>query len=128
MLPIAQQIEYREAIEGAQHGRAVMLPIAQQIKYREARRIDDDCLAIDEARPDGQRRESLGNQGKTIGEVVAIACEQPHVFIVAPRQDTETVVLNFVNPIWTRRRLLCRTGQAWLDGGFAVTLSQFGLA
>jgi hypothetical protein len=68
----------------------------------------------------GSAATASANQRKTIGEVIAVAREQPHAVFVPPRQDAEAVMLNFVNPIWPRRRLLRQTGQAWLDGGFVT--------
>src|SRR5262249_1994777 len=97
-----------------------MLPVAQQIEYREAITVHDDRLSIDEAGADGQGRNRLGNQRKTIGEVVAVAREQPHASFVAARQNTEAVVLDLVNPVGPAGRLLSRTGQAWLDGRFGT--------
>src|SRR6516162_4739534 len=55
------------------------------------------------------RRRDLG---KARREIVAVARVEPNASGLAPGENAETVVLDFVNPIWTRRRLFRRTGQA----------------
>jgi hypothetical protein len=51
---------------------------------------------------------------------VAVAGEQAHALGVAPRQNTEAVVLDLVQPIGTARRGFGRRLQAGLDA--AITL------
>jgi hypothetical protein len=41
---------------------------------------------------------------------------EPDAILVAPGEDAEAVVLDFVNPIRARRRLLGRARQAWFEG------------
>jgi hypothetical protein len=62
-----------------------VLPVAQQVEHRKAVGIHDDRLAIDEAGLNGQRGDRRGNQGKTVGEVIAFPGKQPHAFFVGPR-------------------------------------------
>jgi hypothetical protein len=52
-----------------------MLPVSQQIEYRQAVTVDDDRLAIDGARSGGQRGYCFRDQRETIGEVIAVAGE-----------------------------------------------------
>jgi hypothetical protein len=60
------------------------------------------------------------DQRKAIGEDRAVAREEPDPLSVAPRHHAESVMLDLVNPIGPRRRLLSRSGEAWFNGGFAT--------
>jgi hypothetical protein len=50
-----------------------------------------------------------------LAKIVAVARVEPHALGVAPRQDAEAVVLDFVEPVRAGRRLLSRRWQAWFD-------------
>jgi hypothetical protein len=55
-----------------------------------------------------------------------MAGEQPHAFRFAPSEDAETVVLNFVNPVGTGRRLFGRAREARLERGNAARPGRWG--
>jgi hypothetical protein len=50
-----------------------------------------------------------------LAKLVSGACNQLHARTIAPRQNAEAVVLDFVQPAWPGRRCLSRRGQARLD-------------
>jgi hypothetical protein len=57
---------------------------------------------------------------EAVSEIVAIARVEPHALGVAPSQDAEAIVLDFMNPVWARRRLFGWAGKARLEGKAAV--------
>ena len=87
-----------DQIEGAEHGGVVAKPIMESVEYREAAFVDDDGLAVDDARSHRQARDRVGDLREARREIVTIAGEQPHAFGVPPRNDAEAVVLDLVNP------------------------------
>ena len=99
-----------DQVEGAEHGGVVMLPVAQQLEHREAALIDHDGLAVDEAGAHRQASDGLDDLREAVGEIVAIPRVQPNATAVAPRHDAEAVVLDLVQPALAARRLLGWTG------------------
>ena len=91
-------------------GRAGPRP-ADEVENSKPFLVGDDRLAIDEAGPCRQRRDSRGGQREAPCEIVAVTREEPHPIAVAPRHDAEAVVLDFVNPA-RPRRLIRKTWQA----------------
>jgi antitoxin (DNA-binding transcriptional repressor) of toxin-antitoxin stability system len=78
-------------------------------------------LAVDYARPHREVLDRGGDLRKPCAEIVAIAREQPDTPVVAPREDAEAIVLDFVNPARARRWLLSRAGQAWFEREATMT-------
>ena len=46
----------------------------------------------------GQSRHCRDRKGKPRREIVTVAGEQPHAHAIAPRQNAEAVMLDFVQP------------------------------
>jgi len=65
----------------------------------------------------GQQRHRRDDLREAARKVGALSREQPHPAVRALGQDTETVVLDLVNPAPASGRLLGRTGKARLDEG-----------
>ena len=78
----------------------------ERVKYREAAFVNDNRLAVDYARPHREALDRGGDLRKARGEIVAIAPEQPDTPLVAPGEDAEAIVFDFVNPARARRWLL----------------------
>ena len=77
--------------------------------------VAHDRLAIDQAGARRQSRDSRGNERKSAGEIVAVASNEPHASGIAPRQESEAVVLDLVNPTCARRRHFCRGRETGLN-------------
>jgi hypothetical protein len=76
----------------------VVLAIAKQVEDRETALLHDDGLAVDDAGLDGQACDGVHDQLIAVGEIIAVTGDEAYAVTVLPRQDTEAVVLNFVNP------------------------------
>jgi len=87
-----------------------VLAITDQVKDRQSRLADHDGFTVDQTRLDREIIDGVGDQRKTIGEVITVAREQPDAARVAPRQNAKSVVLDLANPIGPGRRLFGRTG------------------
>jgi hypothetical protein len=83
---------------------------ADQIKDREPVLVANDSFAVDQAGADRQFPHRNRNKGKARRKIVPGARNQPHAGSVPARQDTEAVMLDFVNPARTGRRGLARLG------------------
>ena len=113
-----------QQIERAQRHRTIVLPIANEIEHGQAIGVDRDRLAVENARAYRQGSDRLDNEREAIGEVEAVARDQPHAIAVAVSKNAKAVVLDLVNPPRARWRLLCRPGQTWIeapDGALGVT-------
>jgi hypothetical protein len=56
-------------------------------------------LAVDQAGAHRQRHDGRHDQEEAFGEIVAVAGVEPHALGVAPRQDAEAVVFDFLQPV-----------------------------
>ena len=72
------------------------------------------CLAVD-AGARAQPRQRLDDQREAVGQVVAGATLEPHASAVLARDDSEAVVLDFVQPDLLARRLRRFGRKAWRD-------------
>jgi len=97
-------------IKGAQYGVMIAKPIAEDIEHRETVLVDHDGFTVEHARANRQAFDCGGDLGKARGEIVAIARKEANTPGIAPGEDAETVVLDFVNPAWSGWRFL---GRAW---------------
>ena len=104
-----------EQIEGAKDDALAAPALSQQVEHSQAVRVADDGLAIDQAGPHREGSDGRGRHGKAIGEVEALASVERHAAGSPIGEDTEAVMLDFVNPAGPGRRLLGRAGQARLD-------------
>ena len=104
-----------QQIERAQRHRAIVLPMTDAIEHGQAIGVDRDRLAVENARSHWQGGDRLDNEREAIGEVVAVAGDQPHTLAVAVGEDAKAVVLDLVNPPRARWRLLGRPGQTWIE-------------
>jgi hypothetical protein len=68
--------------------------------------LNDDRFAVDQARPRWQRRDSGGNERKARREIVAMARYEPDASPVAPRENADAVMLQFMQPARPGRRRL----------------------
>jgi len=95
-----------DQIEGAQgHGAAVLLP-TDQVEYCKSLLVTGDGLAVDYAGVCRQGSNRRGGQREAASKIVALPGEKPHTVAVAPRHDAEAVMLDFVKPIRSGRRLV----------------------
>jgi hypothetical protein len=76
-------------------------------------------LSVDQAGAHRERRDRRHDQGKPIGEIVAVAGLESHAVVsvdhVASRHDAEAVVLDLVQPVRSVRRRFGRRRQAGFD-------------
>ena len=93
----------------------------ERVKDRGAAFVDDNRLAVDYARPHREALDRGGDLRKACAEIVAIAREQPDTPLVAPGEDAEAIVLDFVNPARPRGWLLSPAGQAWFKREATMT-------
>jgi hypothetical protein len=107
-------------VESAQYGGVIANPIAENVEDREAALVDHDGLTVEQARSHRQTFKRCSDQRKAVGEIRAMAREEPNSFSVAPCHNAESVMLDLVNPIGPRRRLLSRPGEAWFNDRFAT--------
>jgi hypothetical protein len=90
-----------------------------EVEYRKAGLVGNDHLAVNQERVGGQRRNRFCRDREAECKIVAGASNEPNARTIAPRQNAETVMLDFVNPSWPGRRGLGRRGQARLDNSQA---------
>jgi hypothetical protein len=64
---------------------------------------------------DAQALDRLDDLREAVGEVIAIAGEEPDTALIPAGDDSESVVLDLVNPAGTGRRLLGRAWEAWFQ-------------
>ena len=83
-----------------------MAAVANEIERGNAVVIAGDSLAIDNARARAQARQRLDDQREAMGEVVARTAVEPHARTVLAGNDTEAVVLDFVQPLAAGRQLI----------------------
>jgi hypothetical protein len=103
-----------------------MLPVAQQLKDRKPILVDDDRLAVNEARLYWQAFHRLHDAREAVSEVVAVASIESDAVSIPAGQDPEAVVLDLVNPAVAGRRYFGRSGQAWLNGGLRKNIKRHG--
>jgi hypothetical protein len=58
---------------------------------------------VDQAGANRQLTDCHRDKGKAMREVVSVARNQPHARTIAPRQNAEAVMLDFVQPTWPGR-------------------------
>jgi hypothetical protein len=110
-------------VEGAEHRGTVVAKGTDQAEHREPAVVADDGLAVDQAGARRQRHDGRHDERESRGEIVAVAGVEPHAAGVAPRQDAEAVMLDFVEPVGTGRRGFGRRRQAGFDkAGRAVAM------
>jgi hypothetical protein len=101
-----------DQVEGAEHRGMIVMPITEEFEDREPLPVDDDRLTVDDARlhrQGGHRGSDLRETGR---KIVAVTSEQPYAVPLAPGQDAEAVVLDFVNPAEAGRRRVCPLREA----------------
>jgi hypothetical protein len=87
-----------DQIEGVQERAAVMASIADVIEAHHAFAVADHRLTIDDAGSRTQPRQSLDDQRKAVGQVIAWAAVEPHFHAVLA--GAKAVVLDFMQPQW----------------------------
>ena len=92
-----------------------MLAIADAVEARDPVLPARDRLAVDDAGPQTQLSQSLDNQRKALGQVVAGPAIEPHARAVLARDHPEAVVLDLVQPLLAGRRLQGGAGKARRD-------------
>jgi hypothetical protein len=97
-------------VEGTEHSSAFATPGAELLKDRESGFVGDDGLAVNHAGTYRQASNSGHDQWEALGEILAVAGEEPRARGVAPRQDAEAIVLDLVQPVRVGWRLL---GRRW---------------
>ena len=92
----------------------IVLATVQALEIGDACAIADHCLAIDRGIA-GERGGGIHDQRIAIGPFVAAAGKQSNA-ITAPADDQPVaIVLDLVNPLWARRRLVCSGRYTGLD-------------
>jgi hypothetical protein len=76
-----------------------------------------DGLAIDHARAHWERGYSIDGEREAVGKVMAIPAHQADGAACRMRQNAEAVMLDFVNPARSGRRLFRRARQARFKAG-----------
>ena len=87
-----------EEIERAQDGAHVGGVAADDVEHGEPIVVADDCLAVDDARSDGQGLDRRRGEREAVRQVVAVSSDQPNAEAAPMRQDAESIVLDFVQP------------------------------
>ena len=103
-------VEFEE-IERTKGDSMIVLAPTYHFKNGQAVLIAGDRLAIDHARARRQGRDCLIGQRKTAAQIVPVAGNQPHAAGIAPSNDAETVMLDFMQPAQSRGRLCRRRGR-----------------
>jgi hypothetical protein len=121
-----------DQIKRAQRHNLVAPLVVQQIKHRQPVFVAGNRLAVDHARTDWQGGNRRGDQRKAGGEVIPRPRHELHTVAAAMRDDPKAVVLDFVNPAWACRRLLCWprkagviSGKGLLDANAAPQLTRY---
>ena len=89
--------------------------IEGQTENRKPILIANDRLAIDQAGANRKLAHGHCDEREARREIVSGACNEPHSRTVAPRQDAEAIVLDFVNPTGAGRRGLGGRRQTRFD-------------
>ena len=103
-----------DQVEGAKHSGMIMVAIAKKIEDREAIPIDNNGLAINDTRPHRQGRHGGGDLWEARRKIVAVSGKQPCAPLFAPGKDSESVVLDLMNPAVAGRRRICPSRKAGL--------------
>src|SRR5262245_9619796 len=85
-------------VEGVEEGTVVMAVVANEIERRHAVVGASNRLPIDDAGARAQADERLDDQREAAGEVVAGTAVEPHPLPILARDDSESIVLNLVQP------------------------------
>jgi enoyl-CoA hydratase len=88
----------------------VMAPVADAIEARDAVLAARDRLAVDDAGSRAQLRQRPDDQREAIGQVVARPAVEPHPLAILAGDDPKPIVLDFVQPQGSGRRLWGRGG------------------
>ena len=106
-----------EQIENAEGDGVIVPAIADHVEYGEAMSVASNRLAVDDARTRWEGSYCRGSEDKSVGQIEALTRKETHAGGVAPSDDAEAIVLDLVNPAWTRRRHFARSRKAWLVAG-----------
>jgi hypothetical protein len=68
--------------------------------------VNADIAAVDQARPDREMVQGRDDRGVAVRPLVRVSREKPDASRISPRHQPEAVVLDLVNPVRSRRRLL----------------------
>jgi hypothetical protein len=77
---------------------------ADQLKHCEPVLIANDSLAVDQAGANRQLAHGHSDERKARREIVSGASNQANARTIAPRQNAEAVVFDFVNPAEAAKR------------------------
>jgi hypothetical protein len=86
----------------------VVASVSQQIEDGQAALIHDDSFIIDNAGCPGQAADGIDSQRIPVGEVVAIAGDEPNPVAFLSRDDPKTVVLDLVDSAGIAPEFMCR--------------------
>jgi hypothetical protein len=109
----------RQDVEGVKLHSVIVPAGVQAVEVRDAVDAEQDRLAIDDEGPAAVAQRGLYDQRITVGLVVAVAREQPHVVAFALNNQAIAVVLDFVNPVWTAGNLFGCGRKAGLEHSFS---------
>ena len=87
-----------DEVEGVQKRAVIMAAVADEIERGNAVVIAGDRFAVDDSGARAQARQRLDDQRKASGEVIAWTAVEPHLRASLAGNDSEAVVLDFVNP------------------------------
>src|SRR5262249_21308286 len=104
-----------DQIESVEEGTVVVAVGADEIERRHAIVIASDSFAIDDARARAQPGDRINDQWKATGEVVAGTAVEPHLRAVLAGDDSESIVLNLMQPPAAGRQRAGSGGEARRD-------------
>jgi len=99
-----------DQVEGVQENAFVMVPVANAIEQRDAVVITGNRLPVDDARARAQPGQRLDDQREAVCEVIARAAVEPHLRAVLASYDPKPIVLDLVQPLAARRKVI---GFSW---------------
>jgi hypothetical protein len=95
--PQIPSVEFQQ-VEGAKDRGRFAAMTSDQLKDGKPVFVANDRFAVDQAWPCSQSRDSGGNERKARREIVAMARYEPDASAVAPRENADAVMLEFVQP------------------------------
>jgi len=104
-----------DQVEGVEEYLVVSALVTDQIERGHAVVIAGNSFAVDDARAGAQPGERINDQRKAIGEVIARTTIQPHLCALLARNDAETIVFDFVQPLAAGWQFIGFGWKAWRD-------------
>src|SRR6516162_6607220 len=104
-----------DQVESVEEGTVVVAVVANEIERRHAVVVASNRLPIDDARARAQAGQRLHDQWEAAGEVIAGTAVEPHPLTILAGDDSESIVLNLMQPQAAGRQRVDFGGEARRD-------------